>query len=80
MSRIDPEDAVVDYQNVECGDISAELDESPLAEHDYGSADKVLVSIRYVFSSLVLCRYMRVFPYPAIGPNLGPNSASFWCL
>ncbi|KAH8104743.1 kinesin-domain-containing protein [Cristinia sonorae] len=44
VSRIDPEEALVDYQNVEAGDISGDIDESMLK--DYGSDDKVLVSIR----------------------------------
>ncbi|KZT73855.1 kinesin-domain-containing protein [Daedalea quercina L-15889] len=44
VSRVDPEEALVDYQTVEPGDISGELDEAALA--DYGKEDKVLVSIR----------------------------------
>ncbi|TFY63510.1 hypothetical protein EVJ58_g3221 [Rhodofomes roseus] len=44
VSRIDPEEALVDFQTVEPGDISGELDEAALA--DYGKEDKVLVSIR----------------------------------
>lgn len=45
VSRVDPEEALVDYQNVEAGDISGEIDESMLK--DCGNEDKVLVSIRY---------------------------------
>ncbi|OSX59774.1 hypothetical protein POSPLADRAFT_1048250 [Postia placenta MAD-698-R-SB12] len=44
VSRVDPEEALVDFQTVEPGDISGEIDESALA--DYGKEDKVLVSIR----------------------------------
>ena len=44
VSRVDPEEALVDYSNVEPGDISGEIDESLLK--DYGNDDKVLVSIR----------------------------------
>ncbi|CAL1712669.1 unnamed protein product [Somion occarium] len=44
VSRIDPEEALVDFETVEPGDISGEIDESLLK--DYGAEDKVLVSIR----------------------------------
>ncbi|KAI0032797.1 P-loop containing nucleoside triphosphate hydrolase protein [Vararia minispora EC-137] len=46
VSRVDPEENLVDYQNVEAGDISAEIDEATIPSADYGSKDKVLVSIR----------------------------------
>ena len=46
VSRVDPEEAVVDFQTLEDGDISAEIDETALADH--GKEDKVLVSIRCV--------------------------------
>ncbi|CDO76078.1 hypothetical protein BN946_scf184649.g4 [Trametes cinnabarina] len=45
VSRIDPEEALVDSETVEPGDISADIDES-LLDTDYGREDKVLVSIR----------------------------------
>ncbi|KAH9891735.1 kinesin-domain-containing protein [Cubamyces lactineus] len=45
VSRIDPEEALVDSETVEAGDISADIDES-LLNTDYGGEDKVLVSIR----------------------------------
>ncbi|KAI0916998.1 hypothetical protein AcV5_007588 [Taiwanofungus camphoratus] len=45
VSRIDPEEALVDFQTVEPGDVSGEIDEASLAT-DYGMEDKVLVSIR----------------------------------
>lgn len=45
VSRIDPEEALVDFQNVEAGDLSADIDEATLREAT--SDDKVLVSIRY---------------------------------
>ncbi|KAI0731971.1 kinesin-domain-containing protein [Fomitopsis betulina] len=44
VSRVDPEEVVVDFQTVEDGDVSAEIDDAALAE--YGKEDKVLVSIR----------------------------------
>ncbi|KAJ3485246.1 hypothetical protein NLI96_g5073 [Meripilus lineatus] len=44
VSRIDPEEVLVDFQNIEAGDISAEIDEAMLK--DAVSDDKVLVSIR----------------------------------
>ncbi len=46
VSRVDPEEALVDCETVEAGDISVEMDESPL--QDYGQEDKVLVSVRSV--------------------------------
>ncbi|KAH9851824.1 kinesin-domain-containing protein [Lenzites betulinus] len=45
VSRIDPEEALVDFETVDPGDISGEIDASLLAA-DYGKEDKVLVSIR----------------------------------
>ncbi|KAI0697920.1 kinesin-domain-containing protein [Cytidiella melzeri] len=44
VSRIDPEEAVVDCETVEAADISTDIVESML--NDYGQEDKVLVSIR----------------------------------
>jgi centromeric protein E len=49
IRSIDPEEALVDFQTVDMGDISVDVDESfvdDISEH--GSKDKVLVSIRYV--------------------------------
>ncbi|KAI9568450.1 P-loop containing nucleoside triphosphate hydrolase protein [Boletus coccyginus] len=43
-SRVDPEDALVDFETLEPGDVSGDIDESQLPE--YGKEDKVLVSIR----------------------------------
>lgn len=45
VSRIDPEEALVDFETVDAGDISTEMVEDIL--QDYGSEDKVLVSIRF---------------------------------
>lgn len=46
VSRVDPEEALVDFETVtEAGDISADIDEE-LLRADYGKEDKVLVSIR----------------------------------
>ena len=46
VSRVDPEEALVDFETVdEAGDISADIDEA-LLRADYGKEDKVLVSIR----------------------------------
>ena len=45
VSRVDPEEALVDSEMVEPGDISADIDES-LLRTEYGNEDKVLVSIR----------------------------------
>lgn len=44
VSRVDPEEVLVDFETVEPGDVSAEIDESFLKET--GRDDKVLVSIR----------------------------------
>lgn len=45
VSKIDPEDALVDFETVDPGDISQEIVESMLL-NDYGHEDKVLVSVR----------------------------------
>ncbi|KAI0356411.1 kinesin-domain-containing protein [Trametes cingulata] len=45
VSRVDPEEALVDSETVEPGDVSADIDES-LLNTNYGKEDKVLVSIR----------------------------------
>ena len=50
VSRIDPEEALVDFETVEAGDISLDLDD---IAQDYGQEDKVLVSIRWVYSITV---------------------------
>ena len=44
VSRIDPEEALVDFETVEA-DVSLEIDEA-LLRSEYGKEDKVLVSIR----------------------------------
>ncbi|KAG5640776.1 hypothetical protein DXG03_007236 [Asterophora parasitica] len=48
VSNVDPEEVLVDFQSVEPGDISGELDEAWLraATQDHGKEDKVMVSIR----------------------------------
>jgi centromeric protein E len=52
VSNVDPEDVLVDFQTVEAGDISGEVDEAWLkaASLDHGKEDKVMVSIRSVIS------------------------------
>lgn len=52
VSRIDPETALVDAENVDAGELSVDIDEHELAALAQGKEDKVLVSVRYV----------RVFP------------------
>lgn len=52
-SRVDPEDALVDFETLEPGDVSGDIDESQLP--DYGKEDKVLVSIR--------CAYIDIGPW-----------------
>ena len=46
VSRVDPEDALVDFETLEPGDVSGDIDESHLPIPEYGKEDKVLVSIR----------------------------------
>ncbi|KAF8125154.1 P-loop containing nucleoside triphosphate hydrolase protein [Boletus edulis] len=46
VSRVDPEEALVDSEKIEPGDISGDIDESQLPTPEYGKEDKVLVSIR----------------------------------
>jgi centromeric protein E len=48
VSRVDPEDVLVDFQTVDPGDVSGELDENWLSGIDHGKEDKVMVSIRSV--------------------------------
>jgi len=50
VSRVDPEEVLVDYQTVEPGDVSAEMDEAWLKtiNQDHGKHDKVMVSVRCV--------------------------------
>lgn len=69
VSRVDPEEAVVDFQTVEDGDVSAEIDEAALA--DYGKEDKVLVSIRCVVIVLLLHFEPRTIPIPGSWTALG---------
>ena len=45
VSRVDPEEALVDFETVEAGDVSMDIDDA-LLHSDYGKEDKVLVSIR----------------------------------
>ena len=49
VSRVDPEEVLVDCETVDPADISTDLFEGMLNGH--GQEDKVLVSIRYVVSS-----------------------------
>ncbi|KAG9308915.1 P-loop containing nucleoside triphosphate hydrolase protein [Chiua virens] len=46
VSRVDPEDVLVDFQTLEPGDVSGDIDESQLSIPEYGKEDKVLVSVR----------------------------------
>ena len=43
MSRVDPEEALVDFETVEAGDMSADIESSTLSESTQG---QVLVSVR----------------------------------
>ena len=44
VSRVDPEEVLVDFETIDAGDVSFDLDEE--MEKGYGREDKVLVSIR----------------------------------
>lgn len=48
VSNVDPEQVLVDFETVEPGDISGEIDETWLraTESNHGKEDKVMVSIR----------------------------------
>ena len=48
VCNVDPEQVLVDYQTVEPGDVSGEVDEAWLraAQLDHGKQDKVMVSVR----------------------------------
>jgi centromeric protein E len=54
VSRIDPEEALVDFQTVEAADVSADIDEGVIPGPNYGKDDKVLVSIRSLHSWSIL--------------------------
>ena len=73
VSRVNPEDVLVDYSNLELGDgdCSAEIDESLLGALNHGKEDKVMVSIRYVSSLKAM---------PKIFVNLSPASGPPRCL
>jgi centromeric protein E len=59
VRNVDPEDAVVDFQTLDPGDVSMDFDESFAHDNvtDHGSKDKVLVSIRYVVNNTLLNAY-----------------------
>lgn len=52
VSVVDPESVLVDFETVEAGDISGELDEAWLKTtlREHGHEDKVMVSVRCVLS------------------------------
>jgi centromeric protein E len=58
VSNVDPERVLVDYQTVEPGDISGEIDEAWLraAELEHGKEDKVMVSIRLALPFSLSCK------------------------
>ena len=52
VSRVDPEEVLVDFETLEAGDISGDLDDAWLRSGlDHGKEDKVMVSIRYAGQS-----------------------------
>lgn len=71
VSRIDPEDVLVDAQNVELADASAEMDEAMLREILEGNEDKVLVSVRYG-SSFAFVK--QLLPYCVVGAASGRST------
>ena len=53
VSRIDPETALVDAENVDAGELSIDnIDELDLKLAEFGKEDKVLVSVRCVYESI----------------------------
>ena len=46
VRNVDPEEALVDFQTLDPGDLSLDIDEALLSVSEHGSKDKVLVSIR----------------------------------
>jgi hypothetical protein len=65
VSRVDPEEVLVDAQNVELGDVSGDIDEALLRSANHGNEDKVLVSIRCVY----LYSYMYLILTLALGSD-----------
>lgn len=56
VSNVDPESVLVDFETVDAGDVSVEMLEDDVAwlktqQMDHGKEDKVMVSIRYAFST-----------------------------
>lgn len=53
VSVVDLESVLVDFETVEAGDVSGEIDEAWVKATllDHGSEDKVMVSVRYVVLS-----------------------------
>lgn len=83
VSRIDPEQALVDAETVDTNDLSLEMDgdhEHSLRMLEYGKEDKVLVSVRYVFCIIrfrVSCcfRMLTFLIY-----SVRPSASSAWSI
>jgi centromeric protein E len=75
VSRIDPEDALVDFQTVEPGDVSADIDEAMTLGPNYGKEDKVLVSIRSSRSSGLFLTHTETIPMHRIRPTTSAQAA-----
>ena len=76
VSRVDPEEVLVDAQNVDAADVSADIDEAWLATvSDPGKEDKVLVSIRWVPHSNLLLPFDNL-THPRIRPTKTPSAWS----
>lgn len=92
VSNVDPEQVLVDYQTVEPGDVSGEIDEAWLraAELDHGKQDKVMVSIRSAlpFPSISSCKFKLIYVNVDFGRQiqrrpgspLHPTNPSNWTL
>ena len=61
VSRVDPEEVLVDFQTLEAGDISGDLDDAAWLRSglDHGKEDKVMVSIRYAPKSVSFVSHLR---------------------
>ena len=70
VSRVDPEEVLVDFETIDAGDISTELVEVEDMLQDYGAEDKVLVSIRSVYIS-------NLFAFSQIDEVYTPVSSGF---
>jgi hypothetical protein len=70
VSNVDPESVLVDFENVEPGDVSGEIDEAWLKTslRDHGSEDKVMVSVRYSLRLYISAMHSNILDIEFVPP------------